>query len=234
MNITYMVSSAKLSATPNSLPLGAGLATPSEPELLERARQGHIHSIGELIQRQYKPCLQRAVSILHNVDDAQDEVQNACWKAFVRLPQFRGTGTFGAWLTRIVENQCFMRLRESRKASFVHLDSSGESDLRTELVGRALNPEDDLGQNEVDRLVRNEISRIPVVMRRVMVLTDLKGVPLTDAAASLGLSVPAAKSRLCRARAELRSRMSKHCGRRMHGTLTHRSQYSQLAFARAR
>jgi RNA polymerase sigma-70 factor, ECF subfamily len=203
----------------------------SEQALLERARQGDAGSFGELIRRHFKSCVQRATYILHNADDAEDEVQNACWKAFQRLQQFQGTGTFAAWLSRIVENQCLMRLRENRKASFVHLDGTPESNVRIELVGQMDNPEDDLGDREVGCLVRKEISRIPAIMRDVMVLADLEGLPLADVATSLGLTVPAAKSRLSRARAELRVRMSKHCGQRSHGTLTHKSRYGRLAFA---
>jgi RNA polymerase sigma-70 factor (ECF subfamily) len=204
----------------------------SEQELLDRARQGDARSFGELIQLYYKPCVRRAVYILRNADDAEDEVQNACWKAFKRLQQFQGTGTFEAWLCRIVENQCLMRLRENRKASFVHLDGPRESNVRIELVVQMGNPEDDLGQREVGSLVRKEISRIPAIMREVMILADLEGWPLADVATALGLSLPATKSRLSRARAELRVRMSKHCGRRSHGTLMHRMCYGQLSFSR--
>jgi RNA polymerase sigma-70 factor, ECF subfamily len=203
----------------------------SEQKLLDGARQGDPRAFGELIQRYYKPCVRRAVHILRNADDAEDEVQNACWKAFKRLNQFQGTGTFQAWLCRIVENQCLMRLRENRKTSFVHLDSTRESNVRVELVSQTGNPEDDLGQREVRSLVRMEISRIPAIMRKVMVLADLEGWPLADVATSLGLSLPATKSRLSRARAELGVRMSKHCGRRSHGTLTHKSSYGQLSFS---
>ena len=65
--------------------------------------------------------------MIRNISDAEDEVQNAFWKAFQRLDQFRGDGSFGAWLNRIVENQCLMRIREERNSRFVYLDESSDS-----------------------------------------------------------------------------------------------------------
>ena len=98
---------------------GEGNAT-SEQELIEQARQGDTAAFGELIKRHYNMCLKRASSFIHNSTDAEDEVQNACWKAFERLAQFRGDGSFSAWLNRIVENQCLMRIREDRRTRFLY------------------------------------------------------------------------------------------------------------------
>jgi len=76
-----------------------------DQQLIDSARQGDTTAFGELIKRHYSSCLRRASSLIRNPTDAEDEVQNACWKAFERLAQFRGEGTFAAWLSRIVENQ---------------------------------------------------------------------------------------------------------------------------------
>jgi RNA polymerase sigma-70 factor (ECF subfamily) len=160
-------------------------------------------------------------------------VQNAFWKAFQRLDQFRGEGTFGAWLNRIVENQCLMRIREERNLRFVYLDESTESNTRVELVGQSADPEDEVGLDEVVALLRKEISRIPPLLRNVMLLRDLDQLSMSVVATRLGLSVPAAKSRLLRARTELRSRVMKHCGRKGAGTLMHAARYSQAAYTRA-
>ncbi len=171
--------------------------------------------------------------MIRNRADAEDEVQNAFWKAFQRLEQFRGEGTFAAWLSRIVENQCLMRIREERNSRFVYLDESTESNVRIELVGKIADPEDQLGLEEVVNLLRKEVSRIPPLLRNVMLLRDLDQLSMPDVAGKLGLSVPAAKSRLMRARTELRSRITKHCGRKGPGTLMEIARYSQAAYTRA-
>jgi RNA polymerase sigma-70 factor (ECF subfamily) len=171
--------------------------------------------------------------MVRNHSDAEDEVQNACWKAFQCLDQFRAEGSFAAWLGRIVENQCLMRIRQDRNARFVYLDEPTESNLRVELVGQLADPEDQMGCGEVVALLRREVSRIPPLLRNVMLLRDLNQLSMPEVAARLGLSVPAAKSRLMRARVELRSRISKHCGRKGHGTLMQKARYSRSAWARA-
>ncbi len=197
------------------------------------ARNGDTSAFGELIQRHRNTCLKRAMLMIRNRADAEDEVQNAFWKAFQRLEQFRGEGTFAAWLSRIVENQCLMRIREERNSRFVYLDESTESNVRIELVGKIADPEDQLGLEEVVNLLRKEVSRIPPLLRNVMLLRDLDQLSMPDVAGKLGLSVPAAKSRLMRARTELRSRITKHCGRKGPGTLMEIARYSQAAYTRA-
>jgi len=204
----------------------------SEQELIELARQGDSAAFGELIDRHYNMCLKRASSLIRNPTDAEDEVQNACWKAFERLAQFRGEGTFAAWLSRIVENQCLMRIREDRQAHFLYLDQSTEANVRVELVAQVPGPEDTLGDEELENLLQKEISRIPPLLRNVMLLSDVERLPMPDVAARLGVSVPAAKSRLGRARVELRARLKKYCGRRGFSTLTYKTKYGCLAYTR--
>lgn len=209
---------------------GAG---PTDDELVARLLQGQTEAFGELIGRHYSTCLKRATFMIRNRSEAEDEVQNACCKAFQHLDQYRGEGTFSAWLGRIVENQCLMRMREERKSQFVYLDEASESNVRLELVGQMPNPEDELGEEQVVSLVRREICLIPPLLRTVMLLRDVQQLPMPEVAAQLGLSVPAAKSRLMRARAELRHRVAKHCGPKGCETLIQRSKYKQVAYCRA-
>jgi RNA polymerase sigma-70 factor (ECF subfamily) len=209
------------------------LSDSSEEVLVAAAKSGDTEAFGELIQRYRKACLKRAMMMIRNRSDAEDEVQNAFWKAFQRLNQFRGEGTFGAWLGRIVENQCLMRIREARNSRFVYLDESSDANVRIELVGQSADPEDQVGVDEVVNLLRREVSRIPPLLRNVMLLRDLEQMPIPDVAERLGLSIPAAKSRLMRARLELRSRIAKHCGRKGPGTLIQMARYSQAAYTRA-
>jgi RNA polymerase sigma-70 factor, ECF subfamily len=206
----------------------------AEEELLvARARTGDAKAFGELTERHRSACLKRATLMMRNRTVAEDEVQNAFWKAFQRFEQFRGEGSFPAWLNRIVENQCLMRIREERNSRFVYLDQSSESSVRMELVGQVSNPEDQFGQDEVVNLLRKEVSHIPPLLRNVMLLRDLDHLSIPEVAGRLGLSVPAAKSRLSRARVELRERITKHCGRKGPGSLTEVSQYARMAYTRS-
>jgi RNA polymerase sigma-70 factor, ECF subfamily len=205
----------------------------SEEALITAAKCGDSEAFGELIERHRKSCLKRATTMMRNHNDAEDEVQTAFWKAFQRLDQFRSQGSFAAWLGRIVENQCLMRIRQSRNARFEYLDEPRDSNVRIELVCPSADPEDQVGRAEVVKLMRREVSGIPPLLRHVVLLRYLDQMPMPDVAARLGLSIPAAKSRLMRARTELRSRIAKHCGRKGAGTLVQMTRCSQTAYTRA-
>jgi RNA polymerase sigma-70 factor, ECF subfamily len=125
-----------------------------------------------------------------------------------------------------------MRIREDRRTRFLYLDESTEADIRAELISQVPGPEDELGDQQVGILLQKEISPIPPLLRNVMMLSDVERLPMSDVAARLGLSVAAAKSRLGRARAELRARLNKYSGRRGFSTLTHKPRYGRLAYAR--
>jgi RNA polymerase sigma-70 factor (ECF subfamily) len=212
---------------------GSPGAEVSDEVLVARARTGDQPAFGELTLRHRNACLRRAMLIIRDRGDAEDEVQNAFWKAYQRLDQYRGEGTFGAWFSRIVENQCLMRIREDRNVRYVYLDEPTKANVRLEVVGQGPDPENQLGLSEVTVLLRKEISRLPPLLRNVMLLRDLDQLSMSDVAGRLGLSIPAAKSRLKRARMELRARVSKHCGEKGFGTLTHTTKYSQAAYTRA-
>lgn len=205
---------------------------PQEQALLLAARDGDMNAFGELIKRHRSACLRRASHMLRNRTDAEDEVQNALWKAYQRLDQYRGEGTFSAWLTRIVENQCLMRLRGQGHSNYVCLDESSGMKPGVELVAQLTNPEDDLGLKEVVSLLRREVLRIPPLLRHAIILRDLNQLAINEVAVRLGVSVPAAKSRVMRAREELRLRIRKHCGRKGPGTLMQMAPQTRTALKR--
>jgi RNA polymerase sigma-70 factor (ECF subfamily) len=207
--------------------------SPNRDERPALARNPNGAAFDELIQRHRDTCLRRALQIMRNRSDAEDAVQSAFRKAFQHREQFQGTGTFAAWLSRIVENECLMRIREERSARLVSLDNPAQSNIRLELVGPTMNPEDQLGWEEVVTVLRKEMLGMPPLFRNIMLLHDREQLPMPDVAQRLGVSVPAAKSRLLRARRELRSRIGKHCGRKGPGTLLEKAIYSRTAYARA-
>src|SRR6476659_9344280 len=86
------------------------------------AKQGDREAFDELIRRHRSRCVNLAASILRNRGEAEEETQNACWKAFKHIDQFQGEAEFSTWLLRIVQNQCLMLLRQRRQAQFVQLD----------------------------------------------------------------------------------------------------------------
>lgn len=187
-------------------------ANHSDGELVQLAQGGDTSAFAELVQRHVTVCLSRAFLILRNRSDAEDEVQNAFCKAFECLNQFDFRGAFAAWLCRIVQNQCLMLIRDRHQWSVLSVDAQTKSNATLEIVNQKPDQEEDLGSRQVHSLVQSEISHLPPLLRNVLIMRDVAGRPMPEVATFLGVSVPAAKSRLMRARKELRSRLRKHCG----------------------
>ncbi len=197
------------------------LANYEDEQLVELSQAGDHDAFAELVRR-YKPgCLKLAVSMLRDRDDAEDETQTAVWKAYEHLGQFQRDARFSTWLTRIVVNQCLMNIRRKKRARFLYIDDgTAQDDVATiELKSLGSSPEQDLARTEVAQVLRNEIGRIPPILRNVFVLREVQELPMPAVAEQLGISIAAAKSRLLRARTELRERLQKHCGRLGEGTL---------------
>ena len=194
-----------------------------DEDLVKRAQSGDHPAFAELIERHQGMAQKMAYSILRDRSDAEDEVQNACWKAFEHIGQFQQEAKFSTWFNRIVVNQCLMRLRQQRRSRFVYLDDVLENEdgqTRLELADEGVSPEDALGQAELGDILEQEMRRMPLLLRKVFELREVDELSMCEVASELGISVPAAKSRLLRARQELRRKLDRHCGRLGLATLT--------------
>jgi RNA polymerase sigma-70 factor (ECF subfamily) len=184
----------------------------SDFELVERTRQGDTTAFGELVNRYYHRCAKLARFILGNRADGSDEVQNACRKALEHFDQYQGTAAFGTWFSTIVINECRMVFRRNGSKKLVNLDGFCSPLDVLPVPGVAEDPELDLIRRDMTEVIRREVRHLPTIMRDVMLLRDVGGLSMLEVAARLGITVPAAKSRLVRARLELRSRVSPHFG----------------------
>lgn len=185
----------------------------ADDALVKMCQQGDQAAFDELMRRHQTSAMKIAFSIVRDRQDAEDEVQNAFWKAYEHINQFQRDAKFSTWLTRIVVNQCLMRLRQVRRAKFAYIDDSqSEEVVAVELKDAGQSPETQLGLAEVAAVLDQEIRRVPPLLRNVFLLRDVQNKPMPEVADKLGISVAAAKSRLLRARAELRQRMRRHYG----------------------
>src|SRR4051794_16064403 len=94
----------------------------SDDDLAELAKAGDRAAFAELIERYHRFGIAKANVILRNHDDAEDVVQSVWVQVWMRFELYRSQGTFGAWLSRIITNQCLMRLRNSRAAKTTSVD----------------------------------------------------------------------------------------------------------------
>jgi RNA polymerase sigma-70 factor, ECF subfamily len=199
------------------------LAVPRDEELVIAAQAGDHAAFAELIERHQATAMKMAISIVRDRCDAEDEVQNACWKAFEHIGQFQQEAKFSTWFNRIVVNQCLMRLRQQRRSRFVYLDDvlvNEDGQTKMELPDRGVTPEHQVGQLQLGNVLEQEVRRMPPLLRKVFELRDVDELSMSEVADELSISVPAAKSRLLRARQELRRKIDRHCGRLGLATLT--------------
>ena len=191
---------------------------PSEETLLvNAARGGDIGSFEKLVKRYDRNVFRIAQHITQNREDAEDVVQDAFLKAYQNLGQFQGQSKFYTWLVRITVNEALMRLRRRRPERMVSIDEdvkTEEDSIPREIADWSPNPEQQYSQGELKEILGKTIQGLPAGFRMVFVLRDVEGLSTEETAAALELSVPAVKSRLLRARLQLRERLNKYFKRR--------------------
>jgi len=227
------VAAPAMTSWPTTQACSAPAAT--DEALVALAKMGDKAAFERLIERHRRFCLAKAYTFLRNHGDAEDESQNAIAKAWQYLHQFQGDGSFGGWLSRIVSNECLMRIRERQGARMISVDECFESDgsYRLEVIDQRALPEDSVGDEEVSRMLNREIDRVPALLREALIMRDLRQCSMQEIATHLGISVPAAKSRLMRARQALRVQLTKHYGEQGCCALVRRSSRRKAAFVRA-
>ncbi len=190
-----------------------------ESVLVNAARKGDIAAFEQLVRRYDRNVFRIAQHITQNREDAEDVVQDAFLKAYQNLNQFQGQSKFYTWLVRIAVNEALMRLRRRRPERMVSLDEdvkTEEDSMPREIADWSPNPEQQYNQAELKDILQRTIQGLPAGFRTVFVLRDVEGLSTEETAEALGLSIPAVKSRLLRARLQLRERLNKFFKKRKH------------------
>ncbi|HTM39344.1 MAG TPA: sigma-70 family RNA polymerase sigma factor, partial [Terriglobales bacterium] len=180
-----------------------------ELSLVQAAKKGDVGAFGELVKRYDRNVFRIALHITQNREDAEDVVQDAFLKAYENLEQFQGQSKFYTWLVRIAVNEALMKLRRRRPERMVSLDQevqTEEDSMPREVADWSPNPEQLYNEAELRDILGKTIQGLPPGFRTVFVLRDVEGLSTEETAQALELSVPAVKSRLLRARLQLRER----------------------------
>jgi RNA polymerase sigma-70 factor (ECF subfamily) len=181
--------------------------------LVERAKAGDEVAFEQLIRQYDRQIFRIARHITQNKEDAEDIVQDTFLKAYQKLEQFQGNSKFYTWLVRIAVNESLMRLRKRRTSKTVSMDEDVQTEdgsVPRDFADWTPNPEQQYGQGELGDILRKTIQGLPPGFRSVFTLRDVENFSTEETAEALGLSVPAVKSRLLRARLQLRERLSRY------------------------
>jgi RNA polymerase sigma-70 factor, ECF subfamily len=188
-------------------------AATAELALVTAAQAGDVSAFEQLVRMYDRNIFRLAQHITQNREDAEDVVQEAFLKAFTNLKNFQGNSKFYTWLVRIAVNEALMKLRKRRTGKMVSLDEdieTGEDSVPREIADWSPNPEQLYTQSELNDILGKTIQGLPSSFRTVFVLRDVEGLSTEETAEALGLSVPAVKSRLLRARLQLRDRLNRY------------------------
>ena len=183
-----------------------------EPILVAAAKAGDISAFDTLVNRYERKIFRLTQNITQNREDAEDAMQEAFLKAFEHLGDFEGNSRFYTWLVRIAVNQALMKLRR-RRSNIVSLDEeidTGEDMMPREIEDWGPSPIERYEQTEMGQILSKVIGELDPSFRIVFQLRDIEQLSTEETAEALGLSVPAVKSRLLRARLKLRQKLNQY------------------------
>ena len=188
-----------------------------ETTLVAQSREGYTAAFGELVRRYEGKIFRLAQHVTQNREDAEDVLQETFMKAYEHLDQFQGNSKFYTWIVRIAVNQALMKLRRRKTDKSVSLDETidtGEDTMVREIAAWDEDPEQRFSRDELGGILDTAVKSLEPPYRSVFVLRDIDELSTEETAEALGLSVPAVKSRLLRARLQLREKLTRYFKRK--------------------
>lgn len=185
------------------------LAALDDVALVQLARQGNADSFRIIMQRNNQRLYRVARSVVQDDSEAEDVVQQAYVNAFIGLGSFRGDSSLPTWLTRITRNEALERVRRRRPVVDLEVldaaPASGTSRvIPFPLMSESADPERAAAQSQVRHLIERAIDDLPEIFRVVFVMRDVEEMSIEETADFLGLPPATVKTRLHRARRQLR------------------------------
>lgn len=184
----------------------------SEWDLVQEAKAGNNEAFEELVNRYEKKIYRLALRLTGNQQDAEDVLQETFLKAFEHLSDFRQDSRFYTWIVRIAVNEGLMKLRKRRSDRSEPFDAIVDEEgqvMPREFRDWKPNPEQLMGQEEMERILMTAAQDLSPGLRTVFFLRDVEELSTEETAEALGLTTGAVKARLFRARMQLREILSK-------------------------
>lgn len=175
--------------------------------IIEQCLGGRSEAFGELVCRYQARLYNAVMRIVDHVDDAADIVQDAFLSAYESLESFKGDAEFFTWLYRIAFNTAISLKRKKR--AVLSLDAAGsDGGLDPDDPSDYVQPGRALQRSEEETLLQEAMNRLSHEHREVLVLKDIEGLRYEDLAEILRVPIGTIRSRLHRARLELRELLS--------------------------
>lgn len=187
-----------------------------EDDLVARAQSGEEAAVRTIIRQNNRRLFRLARSIMKDDNEAEDVVQESYVRAFTRLAAFRGESNLSTWLTRIVINEAYSRLRRRRAtASWQSVETTHTMDAQIipfPLWSSQPDPERTMAQHEINQILERAIDVLPEPFRVVLVARLVEEMSVDETASLLDLRPETVKTRLHRARLLLRADLERQVG----------------------
>ena len=151
-----------------------------------------------------------AYRMLHNVEDAEDAVQEAFISAYRAFPRFKGESKVSTWLYCIVVNSCLMKIRKEKSRAKYMIQTGYNDDIAHDWTA---DPEQAAISEELRDVVESELAKLTPELRATVVMRDVQGLSTEESAETLGLSITAFKSRFHRGRILVRNGLEVYLAR---------------------
>lgn len=181
----------------------------ADVELVELARRQNGPAFRIIMQRNNQRLFRVARAVVRDDSEAEDVVQAAYVNAYAGLGSFRGEANLATWLTRIVLNEALGRRRRQRQVVGLEvLDAGagrgGPAMSDTQHMAADADPERAVARRQVRQLIETAVDGLPEIFRIVFVMRDVQELSIEETADVLGLPPATVKTRLHRARHQLR------------------------------
>lgn len=184
------------------------MADDLEKILIDKAKQGNITAFEKLIISHEKTVYNVAYRMFNNEEDAKDISQEVFIKFYKSLNKFDGTSKISTWIHRITVNTCIdeLRKRKGKEASSIDdVISMDEGDLKKQYQNNSKTPEEKLISKEDTETLKEAINLLSENHKTLIVLRDIQGLSYLEIAEITGNSLGTIKSRLARARVQLKN-----------------------------
>jgi RNA polymerase sigma-70 factor, ECF subfamily len=183
----------------------------TDEQVVERVLSGDV-VLFEILMRRNNTRVYRAIrSVLRGEAEVEDAMQAAYVHAYSKLRSFRGGARFSTWLTQIALNEALGRLRHGRRHPSVSL-SVVEEPVMSPVVELDQSPEGHASRRELAAILERAVDSLPELYRVVFVLREIDGMDTAETASVLNVSEDVVKTRLSRARANLRKALEQLVG----------------------
>jgi len=184
--------------------------------LLERARAGDRQALETLLLRHQQQVYRFGLKMCRDPEDAEDVLQDTLLAMARSVRDFRGESSISTWLYTIARSYCIKKRRKSKFAPVeTHSLDAAPGLERESVADSARLPDEALADREVRQALERAIAALEPMYRDVLLLRDEEGLTAPEVAKVLGIGVPAVKSRLHRARLQVRERVAPLLGVRM-------------------